>query len=285
MKYRTPGGLYPTCVALHEAGAYVIAHPVGDGPVDADRTLLFEVRNDVATLIRDFGIEVTGIAYVDGSLYAVDGYSGLYRLRNGQWTDLPDVGDPVPRINALRVVSGQLYGLTSEGVICLWQEPAWIEITPNDDDTYLFDVALDGNKKLIATGDNGFLAYVVNGAFQQINVPTNASLTSVSALSKDTILVTGWNATALVGNANQLTQLDVEGRTETLMNAVRWDNKVLIAANEEILELVGTTLSVFDTTLAIRLTSDGKQLWKQYGRGVDRFQNGQWINVPLVADI
>ena len=36
MKYRTPGGLYPTCIALHEAGAYIIAHPIGDGPVDAD---------------------------------------------------------------------------------------------------------------------------------------------------------------------------------------------------------------------------------------------------------
>lgn len=285
MKYRTPGGLYPTCIALDDAGAYIIAHPIGDGPVDADRTLLFEVRNDIATLIRDFGIEVTGIALVDGSLFAVDGYSGLYRLRDGQWTDLPDVGDPVPRINALRVVSGQLYGLTSEGVICLWQNPAWIEITPSDDDTYLFDLALDGSGRMMATGDNGFLAYVTNGAFQQIDVPTNAGLTSVLALSEDTILVTGWNATALLGNADQLTQLDVGGRTETLMNAVCWDNNILIAANEEILELSGTTLSVFETTPAIRLTCDGKQLWKQYGRGVDRFEGGRWINVPLAVDL
>ena len=285
MKYRTPGGLYPTVIALHETGAYIIAHPIGDGPVDADRTLLFEVQNNVATLIRDFGIEITGIAWLDGSLFAVDGYSGLYRLRDGQWTDLPDVGDPVPRINALRVVAGQLHGLTSVGVICQWQNTAWVEITPNDDDTYLFDMALDGSGNTMATGLGGFLAYVVNGAFQQIDVPTNEGLTSVFALSKDTILVTGWNATALIGDANQLTQLDVEGRTETLMNTVRWNNKILIAANEEILELSGTTLSVFETTPAIRLTCDGKQLWKQYGRGVDRYENGRWINVPLVADI
>ncbi|MBZ9863390.1 hypothetical protein [Mesorhizobium sp. CA12] len=285
MKYQTPGGLYPTCIALHETGAYVIAHPIGDGPVDADRTLLFSVQNDVATLIRDFGIEITGIAWLDGSLFAVDGYSGLYRLRDGEWRDLPDVGDPVPRINALRVVGGRLHGLTSEGVICLWQDPAWVEITPNDDDTYLFDLALEGEGKMMATGDNGFLAYVANGAFQTIDVPTNASLTSVFALSRDTILVTGWNATALMGNADQLRQLDVEGRTETLMNTVRWDNRILIAANEEILELKGTTLSVFETTPAIRLTCDGSQLWKQYGRGVDRYENGQWINVPLVANI
>ncbi|WP_155921551.1 MULTISPECIES: hypothetical protein [unclassified Mesorhizobium] len=285
MRYRTPGGLYPTCIALQDAGAYVIAHPIGDGPVDADRTLLFEVRNNVATLIRDFGIEVTGIGCVADSLFAVDGYSGLYRFRDGQWTDLPDVGDPVPRINALRTVAGKLYGLTSEGVICLWQDPAWVEVTPNDDDTYLFDLALDGSGKMVATGDNGFLAYVVNGAFQQIDVPTNASLTSVFALSKDTMLVTGWNATALIGNADQLTQLNVDGRTETLMNSVRWDNKVLIAAGEEILELNGTTLSVFDSTPAIRLTCDGNQLWKQYGRGVDKFESGRWINIPLIADI
>ena len=89
----------------------------------------------------------------------------------------------------------------------------------------------------------------------------------------------------MLGNADQLTQLDVGARTETLMNAVRWDNKILIAANEEILELNGTTLSVFETTPAIRLTCDGKQLWKQYGRGVDRFDGGRWINVPLAADL
>jgi hypothetical protein len=197
--------------------------------------------------------------------------------------DWNDVGDGVPRINALRAVRDSVHGLTCEGVVCEWTGNEWKELTPSDDETYLFDLALDGRGRLTATGDNGFFALVEKGNWKRLDVPTNANLTSLLALSPKDVLVTGWSATALLGDGTTWTRLDAGRRTATFLNAVAWSDRVLIAADKEILELEGTKLSVFDNAPARRLASDGASLWKHTSDGIARFDGKGWKPVALRA--
>ncbi len=226
---------------------------------------------------------MTGIAHVSGELFAVDADANLHRFAKGKWTDWNDVGEGVPRINTLRAVGESVYGLTSEGVVCEWTGKKWKELTPNDDETYVFDLALDGRGRLTATGDNGFVAVVEKGEWKRVEVPTHANLTSLLALSPKSVLVTGWSATALVGDGTKWTRLDAGRRTATFMNAVTWSDRVLIAADEEILELEGTKLSVFDKAPARRLASDGAALWKHTSDGIARLDGKGWKPVALRA--
>jgi hypothetical protein len=273
--------LYVTDVCLADDTAYVIAHPVDRAGTNTDRTFLFAVQNDQASLLCEFEMEITGIGSVGKTLFAIDGSSNVLCFEAGKWKEFSDVGDSVPRISAVRVLGKDLYGLTSAGVICLWAGSKWKELTPNDDETYIFDLAIDGKGKMIATGDNGFAAYVVKGKFQRLKLPTSQSLTSVLVLADDKLLLTGWEATALIGNAGKFTSLKTNGRDETFSNSVTWNGKILIAAKTEILELKGTVLSTFAKTPAARLVSHQEHLWKIYDSGVARFEKGRWIGIAL----
>lgn len=75
--------LAPTAIVLGPEAAFVLAHPTTRGKVDLDRTLVFEVQNDEAVLLRDFELEVTGIAHVSGELFAVDADANLHRFAKG----------------------------------------------------------------------------------------------------------------------------------------------------------------------------------------------------------
>lgn len=275
--------LEPAAIVLGAEGAFVLAHPTTRGQVDVDRTLIFAVQSDEAKLLRDFEIEITGIAHVSGAVFAVDADANLHRFANGTWTDWSEVGDGVPRITTLRAVADRVHGLTCEGVVCEWTGTRWKELTPNDDETYLFDLALDGHGRLMATGDNGFVAFVDQGKWSRLEVPTTANLTSLLVLSPDKLLLTGWSATAFLGDGTRWTEIDAGRRTSTFLNAVAWSNRVLVAGDEEILELDGTRLTLFAETPARRLASDGTALWKHAHDGVAWFDGKRWKPVPLRA--
>jgi len=275
--------LQPSFLVASPGAAFVLAHPSIAGNVDPVRTLVFSVHDDVATVLRDFEIEITGMALTSAGLFVVDSDANLHRFFDGNWTDWNGVGDSVPRINALRAVEERVYGLTGEGMVCAWTGTTWNQITPSDDETYLFDLALDARGNLVGTGDSGFVGTIVNGAWERLAIPARANITSVLAVSPTSTLLTGWSATALVGDAIGWTSLAVGRRDATFRNAVAWRRRVLIAADQEILELDGSRLAVFQATPVGRLASDGDVLWKQAGAQISRFDGSGWRPISLRA--
>ena len=102
---------------------------------------------------------------------------------------------------------------------------------------YLYDIAYWGDNGYVISGESGFLATLKGRMLVQIPLPTNTDLTCVLPLSGDSLLVTGWDATALIVRPHEVQVIDAEGRDLSFLNAVRWNAKILIAAEDEILEV------------------------------------------------
>lgn len=286
MNFNTPGGLFAKGITIFDNNiVFVLCHPVGDGPVNVDQSIIFEISGSEPIPLRVFNIEITGICSVGNQLYCVDSDCSVFSYINGNWEDWTDVSDDLSRINGLRVVQGNVHGLAFDGLIYCWEDSAWKAINKETEDLYLYDLAETEDGKLVVSGENGLLAVISGDSFDNYNLPTNNDLSSVLPIRHDKLLVTGWRATALIVGRDEIQIIDTQGRESAFPNAVLWKNHILIAGRTEVLELVDTNMQIFSQTPVSRLAAARDQLWKLSDDGVAHFVSGQWIDIPLSIDL
>lgn len=287
MLFTTNKNLHPTNISVAGSdGAYVIAHPSGDGPMDMDTSLVFSVKGTEVNLVRIFDIELTSIVCEnDNTLICVDGYSGVYILKNGVWRDFPDIGDDIPRVNSLKYLGDRTYGIAGDGIICLFDNQNWVPITTETEDLYLYDLAQKKDGTLVATGEDGFVADLVGSTFDRWELATDVDITSALKMNDGRLLFTGWKSTILVGDRDEITDYTVEETSWAFPNAVAWGGKYLIAATKNVLSLDNQDVSEFSGKETMRLEANGSQLWRQADLQLSRYVDGDWKDVTLVAEL
>ncbi|WP_086998838.1 hypothetical protein [Rhizobium sullae] len=226
------------------------------------------------------------MATLAGTLYCVDRLQHVYEYTEGTWNDIANPDLRPYRINDMRVVNGELFGIGNDQMIFLWKANTWVPITEEKKSLYLYDIADWGANGHIISGEAGFLAILKDRALHRIELPTNADITCVLPLSAERVLVTGWDATAMFVGLNEVVSIDAGARELNFLNAVRWDSKVLIAAEDEILVLKGDTVETFATERAALLSTIGERLWRQGADGIAYLDPGkEWVPMPLSADV
>lgn len=287
MLLHTPDDLGIKLVVAAEHGeSYAICHPGVDGPPDLSTGVVIHVDPPNYKVIRVFDVEIVSMAFLSGTLFCVDSFQRVYALSGGRWTDMTNPALRPYRINDLRAVNGELFGIGSDGMIFLWRANTWNPIKDEQKKLYLYDIAYWGDNGYVISGESGFLATLQGRVLGQMPLPTNTDLTCVLPLSNDSLLVTGWDATAFIVRQNEVQVIDTAGRELSFLNAVRWNAKILIAADDEILELKGANLEEFSAERATLLSTTGERLWRQSSDGIAYLDLGNpWVNMPLSADI
>jgi hypothetical protein len=292
MRRSTPKGLEVTDCALRDDGAaFLLAHPKGPGPIDMDTSVIFEVTSS-ARAIGTFPHEMTGIAVVGDALYAVDGDSDLHEYR-GAWRHHAGVGSSALRINRLVETNGQLFGLTGDGVVYCWTGRAWDAETEEVEDLHIHDAAHGFDGKLWVCGHDGLVGKVEKRKIRRCTVRDivrqagrrAVDLTCVLPLASGELVVTGWDATVLAGASDALRAIPVPGPGDTGVNAVRWNERVLIGGATHVFEYAKGKLRSFAATPATRLIAAGDHLWKLAETGAGRFDGSRWEDVHLSVDL
>jgi len=274
-----------SCVARADGVAYALAHPRRGKTTDTDTSIVFEVSPTKARAIHTFAHEVTGICELDGALFCVDGDADLheYTPASGTWKHHAGVGAKVARINQVRATGGHVYGLTGDGIIYDWEPRGrrWTALTKEIDGLYLHDIADDARGTRWVTGSEGFLGVLTKGAIQKREVAVQTHLTSVLPLADGRLVITGWEGTVLVGPPDQLRAV---GRgEESCLDAVWWNERVLVAASKEILELQAGKLVSFAKQAALQLATNGQRLWRADSKGLAWLDARTWQDVTLAV--
>ncbi len=287
MLLHTPDELGVKLLVASEGGrAFALCHPGVDGPPDLSTSIVFELEPPEFRVLRVFDTEIVSMATRTGSLYCIDRLQRVYIYAGGNWTDVGNPDLRPYRINDLRVVNGDIFGIGNDRMIFLWQAERWVPITDEEKGLYLYDIADWGPHGFIISGETGFLAILKDRAVHRIDVPTNVDITCVLPLSTDKVLVTGWDATAMFVGRDESEIIDVGEREFNFLNAVKWNTKILIAAEDEILELEGGAVESFAAERAALLSTAGDRLWRQGTDGIGYLDSGgEWMSAPLSIEL
>jgi hypothetical protein len=284
--FRTPEGLHPTGVAIKDAQTfYVLAHPVGDGPVNADLTVVFVVVDGVARVVRVFPYEVTGIAFADGQLFVVDLEADMHSFDGVGWTDFTGSGQQCVRINTLRVIDSEPVGVGGDGFLYVWRAGAWSALTEETEDLYLYDVSKAWDGTIWVTSERGGLYTLEGRLLNRIPLDTNVDLTCVLPLGDGEFMVSGWKATFIIGSATQTRFIDPDGRTFAFLNFVRWNGDILVACGEDIGRLAIDVIERFSDHPAKRLHVGSGRLICHWEAGVAEYIEGDWRDIELEVDL
>lgn len=287
MIYSTPGGIFPTVITVSsEAEAYVLGHPVADGPVNMDYSVVFRIVGHNCTVVRQFPFEITGIACLGGNLFAVDLEADVHECRDGVWRHWRGVGQTCRRINALRIVGTALVGVAGDGMLYEWNGELWRPIVTETPDLYLYDIAKSGDGTVYVSGERGFLAILEDSRLRRVETGMNMDISCVLPLDNGSILLTGRKSTILIGTIQELTQVDVGDRQDAFANAVLWQGTPLIATIDGPLLVTGLIATIHSKQPAHRLASGSGKLIAQHDLGVSRLgEDGIWRDVTLVVEI
>jgi hypothetical protein len=287
MLLHTPDDLGVKLIVASELGrAFALCHPGLDGPPDLATSVVIQVDAPDFEVVRVFDTEIVSMVALEGALYCVDRLQHVYIYSDGGWNDIGNPSLRPYRINDLRVVNGEVHGIGNDRMIFVWRANSWIPITEEKKKLYLYDVADWGANGYIVSGEAGFLATLKDRTFDRIALPTNVDITGVLPLSADRILATGWDSTVLIVGLDEIQIIDAEAKGLNFLNAVRWNSKTLIAAEDEILELKDNVVEIFAPERATLLSTVGERLWRQGADGIAYLDPGaNWVPVPLSADL
>jgi hypothetical protein len=287
MYLETPDDLGVTLVvAVDDGTAFALCHPGSDGPPDMQTSVVLLISPPVFSLLRVFDTQIISMAVRDGALYCVDASQHVYVYSGGAWTDVGNPDLRPYRINDLRTVGADLFGIGNDRMIFAWTADRWVPVTEPQKGLYLYDIARWGQDIHVVSGEDGYLASLQAGVLRQIDLPTNADLTCVLPLSERQLLITGWDATAMIFSEDEATIIDPGARDLNFLNAVHWQGHVLIAAENEILALNGAGIETFAAQYAALLNVGGSRLWRQGTDGIGYLDPGQaWVSVPLAVDL
>lgn len=287
MLLHTPDDLGVTLVVASIGGtAFALCHPGLDGPPDMMTSVVFALDPPAFRVIRQFDTEIVSMVALEGVLYCVDASQHVSIYDSGTWRDIGNPDLRPYRINDLRVVEGEVFGIGNDRMIFVWRDDRWHALTIEEKGLYLYDIATLGSGRYILSGEIGYLATLEGRSFARIDLSTNADLTCVLPLADRRTLVTGWDATLMIVTEEEAELLDVGGRELNFLNAVIWNGRILIAAEDEILELKGNSIATFAAERAALLNTIGARLWRQGVDGIGYLDPGaSWIAMPLSATI
>lgn len=287
MELTTPGTLGVKLVVGSDNGdAFVLCHPEVDGPPNLETSIIFLLSGTNFEFIGVLETEIISMTVLNGELFCVNGVQKVYSYSKGQWTEFSNRKLVPWRINDLRVVRNKLFGIGNDGLLFKWEGREWVVLCQEQKGLYLYDVADWGSQGIVVSGENGFLARLEDNVLSQVICPTDTDLTCILPIDAKNLLVTGWQATALITNLEEVNFLDVEPRDLDFLNAVRWQDRILIAASSEILEYRENAIGLFSPLRAALLSTSGNRLWKQDTYGVAFTDDGRnWIDVSLTVDL
>ncbi len=287
MQRATPNGLGLKLMSIYSDDVvYALCHPIDDALIDRSQSAIFSVADASPKSVRIFDTEITSIEVYKGSLFCVDRLQKVYEYADDSWTD-HDNNSTVPyRINTLRAADGDLFGLGSDGLVFSWTGSEWSARTSEKEDAYLFALVDWVGRGLIVTGNDGLVALLGDGGLEQIDIPTGVALTDALVLADKRLLVIGRRATAVILDDDEATVADSGDRKLSFLNAVLWQDRVLIAANSEIAELKGNRVETFQEIRTGRLYNNGNRLWRQTDGSCWFTDDGiDWTEVVLEVDL
>lgn len=288
MRFATPDGLDPTWLAFSDSGqVWALAHPRGDGPVNADVTVLFRIEGAQGVPVRVFDFEITAITALGEDVLVVDEEADSHLLRAGAWTEFPEGEDYVSRLTVLATIEGAAYGLGFDGLVYRWTGSGWAALTDEEEDIDLYDVTRAPDGTLVFAGCDGFVGRISGRGFDRIALPTDVDINGIVALPDGRLVLAGDRGTVFVLDGDEAVLVDLGDLAINFADCVLWQGRVLLPADEAIIELVdGTTPRTFFTGPALRLQTDGTQLWRLWEGGLARHQaDGTWTEIALAADL
>lgn len=185
----------------------------------------------------------------------------------------------------MRCLGGRLYGIGDHNLIYLWNGGAWEVLTNEVPGNYLYDLALDDAGRMLVAGQRGLVGEIVGGAIVPYETPVDTDVTCVLPIGTGRFVATGARATILVGDRDDLTEVDTGDRTLSCATAVRYKGEILVSAGREIRRLDGSDAEVWQPTNALGLEERGGHLWKIDSQGAAKLVDGDWLYPELVADI
>lgn len=253
------------CLGMENGDCFVICHLRAKGePPSVDSTGIFLINRNGAELVRYFEWPIPQIKDAilhQDSLYCIDRHGRIYSYSKRKWHDLCCSTPPGFQINFLRSVDSEVYGIGDDGMIFLLKGEAWHPLTKPKKNLYLHDLCKTLEAELIVSGENGFLAQLLNGKFKPIKTTTKQDLTQLIGLPDGKLLVLGWSGTLFILLGSKLTSIKQSKKIDFL-TATNWNGRTLIASQSGVLEYKTGKISEFLKAPTMDICSAGKTLWR-----------------------
>jgi hypothetical protein len=246
---------------------------------DYSNHLLIELVKDKPVLVETYP-DAEGVAANGREIYVTG--ERVRRFDGKAWKTLEVDVD----IHSPAFLDGKLVGVGRDGAVGMWNKTSWKKLAPATRDLHLTGIANDGGTWVVcgSKGSKGVVFAVAANKLAPIKIPASGELLAIATLPDGQLLVTGENATALLGPRDALKRLPAGKRTASFGNAVGWDQRVVVAGRKDgVLELANGELSTFSKEPAQRLVVAAGRLWRLDLSGLSWWDNKAWKKIDAAV--
>ncbi len=256
-----------------------------EGFANPDQSYVVEVRGSEETLIGVFDYDLGSPVVYNQALHTIDFLGGLHIWQDGNWNVVRHTTDQKWYLTGLRIANGSLYAFGVNRALLKYTDSGWRRVVEEERGIALTDVVGKSSDTLLVSGAKGFVAEVAAGNISELILPTNTTVTSISVLENGVFVLTGWNALAMLGNGDELTEIDVGGRTMTIYNSVEWNGELFFSTTDNVAVLNDLELvSILDKD-SKRLAATKSFLWNLGSNGLSRFDGENWQHLDVAIDV
>ena len=153
-----------------------------------------------------------------------------------------------------------------------------------DQKSIILDLAQCGDGSLVVCGTRGYLAMISDSGSLHIELPTDAHLCGVFCLGAE-IWVCGYGAVLFHYDGTDWEQIDPGGVETDFLGFVRFEGKLLMAAETAIHEVRPDGIFPFAEVDNRRLSILGDTLFCSTPYSAHRREGTEWVAVDLAFDI
>lgn len=269
-----------------ETEIYARVFEIDNGDTVMSRTHILVGNGQRFDLLRTFEVEIVDILHLPAAgLLCLSGRGALFRYSGGSWSTLSDPIQPPARVSQLIPAGGRLHAIgPATAAYRLEETGGWSRLPLPDEDVHVLDLAQDPRGRLILCGTDGYLASLDGEVATRIDLPTDAHLCGVWCSEAGT-WVCGFGAQLFHSEADGWEMLDT-GEIETdFLQFVRFGDKLLMAAETDILEVLPAGIIPFSEIENRRLAVIGASLFSSTPDAAFRLTEAGWSDIDIAFDL